>query len=196
MVNPEHDFESTSSTTRKNKSGGSYKTRTLQQVQVLEEIRSAEIPFIVFGSWAGKKQGIFDENYNPSDVDIMVDSTQRSNLRDFFKQAGFTLQDQGYKDVFVRGLVCADVHFITSEDDQYVEHTDHGTFYYPLNGFIESEDGYRVMSPELAYLIILGGPQTIKQKEQQKLLYEFVDQGRLSNITKGFKYEPSTSKNV
>ena len=196
MINPENSFDPTPFVSGETESGSSYEVRTQQQSQILGEMKSADVPFIVFGSWAGKKQGIFDESYNPSDIDIMVESTQRSDLRDFFEQSGFTLQDQGYKDVVNKDLACVDIHFIVSENDQYIEYTDHGTFYYPQDGFVESEDGFRVMSPELAYLIISGGPQTIKQKEQQQRLHEFIDQDRLSKITKGFKYEPSASKNV
>ena len=105
---------------------------------------------------------------------------------------------EGNKRIIRKGKVCLDCHLWEEEENQYVEKTPYGTFYFPKEGFISvsyKNSSVRIMSPELMWILKKGGPSLSPERERnlEKLL-KFINRKKLQEISKKFKYIPPSEK--
>ncbi len=63
------------------------------QKEVLDQIKSSDIPFILWGSWAGKELGILGKDYCPADIDVFVEKGSIDKLRIFLEEEGFETKE-------------------------------------------------------------------------------------------------------
>ncbi len=167
------------------------------QQKTLSKLEKSGLSFLVFGGWAGKIEGVYDDDYYPQDIDIFINQNQWEEWQKFLEKNSFSVEMESNKARIKDGKTGAfvDGHFVKEDatGNFYIEEASHGTFHLPKIGFKKKELGessVTVMRPELSWILEKGGPEREHKEEKLIKLIGKVDQENLEKIEKEFKYIP------
>lgn len=179
------------------------KEKLESQKKTLTRLGKSGLNFIIFGSWAGKIEGVYGDDCYPNDIDILIDQHQWDEWNKFLDINKFSIKDireQSGKLQIIDKETGAfiDGHLIqeSADTNYYIEQVPYGTFQFPKTGFetkLVGETFLTAMRPELSYIIEKGGPTRSGKEEKIKLLEKTLDQKRLEEIAGEFKFTPSES---
>ena len=170
------------------------KEKRKEEEKVIEELINSGFSFVLRGSWAGEIiSGIPSKH---KDIDIYVERKDWDEIEKFLKEKNFKIKEvEKNKKIIRKGKVCLDCHLWKEKENQYVEETPHGTFYFPKEGFIQlpyKNFFIMIMSPELMWILKKGGPSlSSERKKNLEKLFRFIERKKLQEISKKFKYLPS-----
>jgi len=173
--------------------------RTESQKKFLLEAQKSGLPFILTGGWAAKIEEVFEDKYNPRDIDMFSKTEDWTKWEEFLKSSGFEIEDikDLSKKVCRRENIAVDMHFLEEQEKHYTETALHGTFFYPKEGFKTQqwEGGNVIVStPELMYILEKGGPKREGKQERLEAMEKQIDYKKLDSISKDFKYVPNVQE--
>lgn len=173
------------------------KEKREEEEKVIDELINSGLSFVLRGSWAGEIiSGIPSKH---KDIDIYVEKKDWDKVEEFLKEKNFKIEEvEKNKKIIKKGKVCLDCHLWEEKENQYIEETPYGTFYFPKEGFISvsyKNSSIRIMSPELMWILKKGGPSlSSERKKNLEKLLRFIDRKKLQEISKKFKYIPPSEK--
>ena len=168
-----------------------------EEAKAIDELINSGLPFVLRGSWAGEIISEIPSKHK--DIDIYVEKKDWDNIEKFLKEKSFEIEEtEKNKKIIRKGKVCLDCHLWEEKENQYIEEAPYGTFYFPKEGFIRlpyKNSSIRIMSPELMWILKKGGPSlSPERKKNLEKLLKFIDQKKLQEISKKFKYIPPTER--
>lgn len=174
-----------------------FEKQTEDQRKFLLELQKLKLPFILTGGWAAKIEKVFEDDYNPRDIDIFSKIEDWEKWEEFLKSSGFKIGDTKdlSKRVCQRENVILDIHLLEEKEKHYIEMALHGTFFYPKDGFeLQSwgEGNITVSRPELLYVLEKGGPEREGKQKRLEAIEKRVDYKKLDSVSKDFKYVPNS----
>ena len=168
-----------------------------EEAKAIDELINSGLPFVLRGSWAGEIISEIPSKHK--DIDIYVEKKDWDNIEKFLKEKNFEIEEtEKNKKIIRKGKVCLDCHLWEEKENQYIEEAPYGTFYFPKEGFIQlpyKNSSVKIMSPELMWILKKGGPSlSPERKKNLEKLLKFIDQKKLQEISKKFKYIPPTER--
>jgi len=168
-----------------------------EEEKIVDELINSGLPFVLRGSWAGEIISEIPSKHK--DIDIYVEKKDWDNIEKFLKEKNFEIEEtEKNKKIIRKGKVCLDCHLWEEKENQYIEEAPYGTFYFPKEGFIQlpyKNSSIKIMSPELMWILKKGGPSlSPERKKNLEKLLKFIDQKKLQEISKKFKYIPPTER--
>ncbi len=141
------------------------------QKEILEKLKRE---VIVAGGWA--REIILDIPRYHKDIDILVEESNWSKVRQIFKNEWFEIEEiRPEKLKVIRAMVTIDIALFENQGEFYIlpiyDNNSHycGSFQLPKEGF-EKRKGFTVMSLELQWLTLSPERRTKKAKKFAKLL--------------------------
>jgi len=173
------------------------KEKREEEKKIIDELINSGLPFVLRGSWAGEIISAIPSRHK--DIDIYVERKNWDKVEKFLKEKNFEIEEvEKNKRIIRKGKVCLDCHLWEEKENQYIEETSYGTFYFPKEGFIQypyKNSSIRIMSPELMWILKKGGPSlSSEHKKNLEKLLRFIDRKKLQEISNKFKYVPSTER--
>lgn len=174
----------------------SEKERFEKQKKTLMKLMNSGLNFLLFGGWAGKVDGVYEEDYYPRDIDIYIDNKQLEDWKKFFETSNFQTQEMENKIIFtdLETGASVDTHLIedSKEDDTYIEKTSREIFHLPKEAFEVKQFENQpiiIMGNELACIFEGRRASETGDKEKLEKLEGKIDRTKLMEIRKKFKYE-------
>lgn len=169
------------------------KEKREEMKKTIKELMDSGLPFVLRGSWAGEIiSGIPSKH---KDIDVYIEKKNWHEWENFLRKKNFEIEEaEECKKKIQKGKAFIDCHLWEEEENYYIEKASYGTFYFPKEGFIQysyGDSAILLMSPELMWILKKGGPALDQERKKNlEKLKKFLDQKKLQEISKKFKFIP------